>query len=102
MSLSRVVEYLCLASPKAHPESSVWAGIQVQTSRQSERRAERAWGSGRTREPVTILSRLGVLACVLGFCLHGLISFASTGYQVASSVFALVYAFIVCCVLWFE
>ena len=29
------------------------------------------------REAVTISSRLGVVACVVGFCLHGLISFAS-------------------------
>ena len=44
VSLSCVVEYLCLASP----------------------------GPSRT-----ILSRLGVLACVLGFCLQGCVSIAS-------------------------
>ena len=33
--------------------------------------------SGRAGEPVTVLSPLGVLACVLGFCLHGLVSVAS-------------------------
>ena len=91
MSLSRVVEYLCLASPGpsridlATPNhSSVCAGIQAQTSRQGDWRAGRAWGGGRTRDQVTILSRLGVLACVLGFCLHDLISFASIAYQAGS------------------
>ena len=53
VSISRVVEYPCLASPGssrtdyAMPNhSSVSAGIQAQTSRRSDWRAERVWGSG--------------------------------------------------------
>ena len=98
MSLSRVVEYLCLAFPvpsridhSTPNHSSDGAGTQAQTSLQSDWRAEKSWGSGQTREPVTTtLSRLLVdITCVLGFCLHGLISVASIVCQVASSRFAL-------------
>ena len=51
----------------------------------------RAKAIGELKEPeaaaalgTTILSRLGVLACVLGFCLHGLVSFASIVQLLAS------------------
>ena len=81
MSLSRVVEYLCLAStgPSRIDRST------------PNRALEREYRPKRHAKAIgeLILPRLGVLACVLGFCSHGLISFASIAYQVASSGFAL-------------
>ena len=86
VSLSRVVEYLCLAFPGP---STIDFDTQRPITRAFEReyrpnrRAEATGelkqpGAQRPRwEPVTILSWLGVLACVLGFCLHGFISSAS-------------------------
>ena len=68
----------------ARSHLSLRAGRQAHTSRRRDWQAERAWAAVMLGEPVTIMSRLDVLACVLGFCLHGLFSFASISQLPAS------------------
>ena len=72
VSLSRVAEYLCLVFPwptqnklrNAQSLERLSGNTGPNVAPKRYWRAERAWVSGRTREPVTIFSRLGVLACV--------------------------------------